>query len=248
MKYLIAIFIISMFMFSFASAEIKSLNIPSGTDAIPLLLGTAGLTRMGIEGDGTVNIYNNLNVVGSSNLTSNVMVGGNFSLENTQWDDMTIPLVLGKTTGVNVPSFDTFIDGTMAYSFIADDKIYVIQQMSHSYKLNSTIYQHVHMTPSSTNTGNVTICVEYTKADIGQPFPNTVTSCGTKYMNGTNYNHELNMAGNIGNFTGLSGIINARIYRNATTIGSAYPDKVFILTYDLHYEKDGFGSNEELIK
>jgi len=167
----------------------------------------------------------------------------------TQWEDMTMPINTAKTTGsTNVPSFDVFKNGTYAYSFVAGDQIFATQQMSHSYKLNSTIYQHVHMTPSSTNTGNVTICIEYTKADVNGIFPNTITSCGVKYMNGTNSQHILDMAGDIGSFSGLSGIINARIYRNATTTGSAYADKVFILAYDLHYQKDSIGSNEEYVK
>jgi len=180
---------------------------------------------------------------------NNVNVNGNLTLNNTVWEDMTMPINTGKTVGsTNVPSFDVFKNGTYAYAFVSGDQIFATQQMSHSYKLGSSIYQHTHIVPSSTNTGNVTICIEYTKSNIGSVFPDTTTSCGTTYMNGTASQHILQMDGNIGNFTGLSGIINARIFRNATTIGSAYADKIFILAYDLHYEKDSIGSNEELVK
>lgn len=203
-----------------------------------------GITIKNDPVDKRVLIGNGANVTKFENDGTMVFEG-----EAIVWDDMTMPINQGKVTGsVNVPSFETFKNGTYAYAFVASDQIFATQQMSHSYKLNSTIYQHVHLTPSSTNTGNVTICVEYTKSDINGVFGNTVTSCGVAYMNGTNSKHILDMTGNIGNFSGLSGIINARIYRNATTTGSAYADKVFILAYDLHYQKDTVGSRTESTK
>jgi hypothetical protein len=46
---------------------------------------------------------------------------------------------------------------------------------------------------------------------------------------------------------GLSSMIHCRLYRD-NTVANNFAGKLTILEFDMHYEIDGFGSSQELIK
>lgn len=197
-------------------------------------------------------------ITSAGNTTGNTTIGSEGIMlygTATQYDDIVFPLIGGTTPATNPPSLTQFKNGTYAYAFgnkIAnqESQLFATLQMSHSYKLGTDIDCHIHWAcgGSATTTNNVTWALEVTKADIGGVFGNAVTyrvnqSCGTAYT------HNLADWHSIGNFTGLSGVAQMRVYRDSAYVGDSYTgDDAFGLSLDCHYEKDSLGSRQEYVK
>lgn len=167
-------------------------------------------------------------------------------LMHRQWDDMTMPLITARPPASGNADCDTaFLNTTKACAFSTGESLEASLQMSHSYALGTDINCHIHWTSANNNTGNIIWGLEYTKQDMNLAFPATTTIyCTASNPSATGaYTHRVCDFGSIGNFTGLSGIAMARIFRNTT--GDTYGSDAFGLSLDFHYQKDTIGSASE---
>jgi hypothetical protein len=204
---------------------------------------------------GDVNVQNVQFTTGNSTGNITVDKAGNLQLLGTatQWEDLVMPILTSKVAGTKAPSLTQFRNGTYAMAFSnavagSEEEVFTTLQMSHSYKLNSTINCHIHYTCGTASANNITWALEVSKANINGLYPSSTTlkkvgSCTTAYT------HYLADFGSIGNFSGISGVAVARIYRNSANTTDNYTgDDAFGISLDCHYEKDSFGSNGEYVK
>jgi hypothetical protein len=184
--------------------------------------------------------------------------------DSTVWDDLMIPGFAVKTTGTSPPDFTTVFAGSGNIDYYAFDgaslleQVYFSVQMPHCWKEGGTIYPHVHFAPTSTNTGDlnsrvVRFSLEYTWAAINGTFgsPATFTMDSAGFVpNTSQWKHLLctNNTGIAGTGKTLSSVLMCRLYRDPTDAADTYPQDVAFLSFDLHYEIDALGSEQEYIK
>jgi hypothetical protein len=174
---------------------------------------------------------------------------GAYSYVPYVWDDMMIPLTSMRSPSTDPANCDTlFRNNVAACAFAINDNLVSNLQLSHSYALGTQIDCHIHWSSQNNNTGSVVWGLEYTKADLGSTFPTTTTIYCKQANNNTvgSYEHKLCDFHTIGNFTGLSGTVQMRLFRNIT--GDTYGSDAFGLSLDCHYQKDSVGSTSEFGK
>jgi len=173
---------------------------------------------------------------------------------DTVWDDLRVPLETAKTRGAAVPDYTQYKDdgaassGVYAYEFDDGDEIYFSVQMPHSWKEGSTIYPHIHWTPSSDvdPSDNVGIGLEYAWADINEDFPANTSAEERDIPTGVDNAdahllHDIPEAGIDGTGHTISSILLCRLYRQAA-VSDNYADPIWIFEFDIHYEMDMAGS------
>ena len=162
------------------------------------------------------------------------------------WNDLTADLSAGKAVGANAPTWATYRDGISAYSFDAGtmNEIWIVFHVLHDYAVGSKVYIHIHWSPNTTSTGVVRWGVEYTaqKGHNQGAFPATTTI----YLEDTvasndQYGHRIIEMSDTQAFSAnleTDSLILCRIFRDAANAADTFPDAVFGLTADVHYQVD----------
>ena len=216
-------------------------------------------TRAGANAGGAQQFVGGLRVGGDTNYFY-VTSGGEVSLNGaaTQWDDLRVagsqarPGVTAPTLGAFGPSGNL---RTLRFDAGQHDEIEFEIQMPHSWKLGSKLYPHVHWAPVSATTGNVVWELEYAWANADGTFgaPSSMAS-DAQAAGGMAWVHKLAPLKSGGNAyidgTGktLSSMLVCRLHRNAGSGSDTLNADVAFLEFDIHYEVDSFGSNEEYTK
>lgn len=181
------------------------------------------------------------------------------------WEDLRIEPVI-RNVGTLNPAFEQwFTDGSGSrgvylYSFTDEHtnekEINFTAQLPHQWK-GTDIYIHVHWIPYATqNSKKVVWGLEYNWANFGVAFGNTTivtsdttTSEDVNLIENKHYITEFAKITPTANQNGISSIIIGRIFRNSSdSIEDTYTSKTGLLYIDIHYEIDGFGSRELLVK
>jgi hypothetical protein len=173
------------------------------------------------------------------------------------WEDLRIEPI-ARTTGANAPTFEQWFTngagsrGVYLYSFddvaaVSEKEIFFTMQMPHAWKEGSTIYPHVHWHQSAATTP--VFQMDYRWANIGAAAGSFTTAytMATKampYVNGTIHQISTAAAGIDGTGKTMSSILQIKLYRN----DSAYQGDCLVTSFDIHYEIDSMGSNEEYVK
>lgn len=161
------------------------------------------------------------------------------------WEDLTADLSAGKAVGANAPTWATFRSGISAYSFHQNtmNEMWITFHVKHDYKVGSNGYLHIHWAPNTTSTGTVRWGFEYSVArghdQEAFPAPTTV------YVNHTiatnkQYQHIITEISDVQAFDLLEtdSLVLCRIFRDAGNAADTFPDPVFGLTADIHYQAD----------
>ena len=142
------------------------------------------------------------------------------------------------------------------YEFAEGDYVEFSCQLPHSYKEGTDLKPHLHWTPgdrgSEENGNTVTWMIDYTIANPDGTFVQSATVDLSDTVSGTDHEHEFTPSGTIsGTGVDVSAILYIKLYRSATgdtwstdTVGN----RPMILEFDIHFEVDGHGSDEELTK
>jgi len=179
------------------------------------------------------------------------------------WDDLRIVPGSFDYAGVADPSLENWQPGGSGrvfkiYKFKKNDVAYASTQMPHDYKEGTDLEFHIHWTPADrggAEAGNIVGWkVDYSIANVGSSFPASSTADLQHTCTGTDDFHEIvaSVAVNGSDLT-ISHIIELAIYRSDTGaddtwVGTTNAQSPGLLEFDIHYEKDGFGSREETTK
>ncbi len=176
----------------------------------------------------------------------------------TVWDDMfgDITKVKVKGSGVSLNDVENTIDFTASANL--DDYAIVVYQMSHKWKMGSTIYPHFHWVQESNSAPNFLIQYRWQKNGEAKTTAWTNYKCNTSnafaYSSGS-LNQITHGSGIVPpDGYGISDVIQIRILRdtgNTSAVFSSsdtYPGIVSISSVDCHYEIDTEGSRQEYIK
>lgn len=177
----------------------------------------------------------------------------------TTWDDLRIS---GASTrvGVTAPTLTAFLAAgglrVLVFGQAQHDEVHFEVQMPHDWKEGSAIYPHVHWCPITAEAGNVVWQLDYSWASHDGTFPAvaTVTSDATA-AGGTAWAHKMtalkDAAGNRyidGTGHTISSMLVCRLHRDAGVGADTLTEGVAFLEFDIHYERDSFGSASELKK
>jgi len=112
----------------------------------------------------------------TTDFPGNTLRADNLKLLVPVWEDLRFPAVgINPPGAASDPTRDT-TDGRLVFSASAVNIIAIQAQMPHGWYAGSTIYPHVHWSPTDTNTGNVLWRLSYKIADINGVFPGSFTS------------------------------------------------------------------------
>ena len=204
-----------------------------------------------VEGDRS--IEGNLSVSGTSTFYDNVTLSG----DGTSWGDMVTPLTRTQQGANSKPDFDSGRVGLLfPGSGDTSEKVYLTVQFQHDKKLGTAITPHVHYVQSVT--GTPVFEYYYKWYNPGGIIQHTGTwSTGTTrdgsraifaYGTGTAASGSLMQIAAFPDVTlsgeGLSSHFDMILWRNDSVVSG----DVLVKSVDIHYEKDGFGSDEAYTK
>lgn len=171
----------------------------------------------------------------------------------TLWEDMRIP---GSSVqrGASAPDLDPFLAAgdLLINRFdggVTTNQIYFQVQMSHTHKLGTAIWPHVHWVPVDANAGNVYWQLEYSWANINEAFPASTTIGIADAAAGVAWTHQLASFAIIEKAdTTVSSMLVCRLFRDPTNGADTYGSDAGLLEFDLHFENDMLGSRSESAK
>jgi hypothetical protein len=217
---------------------------------------TQGTERMKIDENGVIIMGDSIN----GNFTK-VTTNGSLSYEGdaTRWDDLKIPLNATNRGSSNQPEWllwrNNSSQGVWLWSFSknVEEELYFVMQLPHGWKEGSDLHPHVHWTTKTGVTGNAKWALEYTWANVGDPFAlpliisaNTITVGDASVA----YNHNLtNLPVISGSGKTLSSILVCRFFRDGDDFANdTIENEIQVFEIDFHYQIDSDGSNEEFNK
>ena len=162
------------------------------------------------------------------------------------WNDLVTPVTVAN--GASAPGLANIRDGIFGYYFDANlmKECFTNFHMGHDYIPGSMVYPHVHWVANTASSGVVRWGVEYTMArrhdSTGQiAFPTSQTIYIEQAI-GPNqqYIHFVNESpdgsGIPGTILEADSIIMCRFFRDGEHVNDTFPDAVFLLSVDLHYQ------------
>jgi len=172
---------------------------------------------------------------------------------HSSWDDLRFPVTAINPPGaVSDPTFDT-TNGTLLFGATGTDVIYVIAQMPHSWKEGTAVVPHVHWYKTTSAAGNVLWRLEYKKFPIGAVGDADFTAIdqATPAISDGNValTHALTSFGEI-DMTGLtlSDMLLMKVSRIGDNAADTYGADAALMEFDIHYQIDGLGSQQEFTK
>lgn len=193
--------------------------------------------------------------------TDEVMIGPSY-------EDMRVGAAL--RVGGTAPTLSQW-GGTNVYiyKFATGEQLFFTTQLSHTWRLGTSIHPHVHWTTddsTAASSGKVVLwTIDYTIADPDLQaagaapavslFAAPTTAITATYTfpdaNERQYAHFLTEASSeiaMTTWTVPSVVIMGRLSRTAVGGGNDYAGDVFLVEFDFHFQVDGLGSDSELTK
>jgi len=200
-------------------------------------------------------IKEDLTVTGDLTVEGKVVLESDLVLKDTVWDDLRVPMQNTLINPANSePNFEEWIDGIYAYHFDPgnddDWSLHFAVQLPHSYKVGTNLRPHLHWAPKTDNTGNVVWEIEYVAAPRNGTFPASASnSTITVAADGVVNKHQIAEFDEIsGTGFGISTMLLCRLTRLGDDGADTFTGDAVVLEFDLHFEIDGFGSDDEHVK
>ena len=176
----------------------------------------------------------------------------------TQYEDLRID-GMSTRVGSTAPTDETGFRGDSKHSvrnFVHTqaDEVQFTVQLPHAWREGSTLHPHVHFAPwvqGSASTNEAQFVLEYYWANLDAQFPATTASVAMyKSWTGDKQWYHF-IADDLAPITAsgktFSSLLKCRLYRDNTP-ASNLAGKVTFLYFDIHYEADALGSNQEYTK
>jgi len=170
-------------------------------------------------------------------------------LTDTTWDDMRAPAQAINGAGANAPDWSSTYVGWL-FDDVVDETVQLALQMPHNWKQGSTIYPHIHWMPMNTNSGNVVWEMNYKWTNVGEVEGTSFTTdTVTVAAGGTARMHKISAFSAIdGTGMTLSSMFSVQLSRLGSDGSDTFNTDTLLKEFDIHYEIDGFGSEEEYEK
>lgn len=168
-------------------------------------------------------------------------------------DDLRMPATASKLGGLKDPNWvqlrDDGAGSTGVYSYAFDknteEELFFACQLPHNW-VGTDLAPHVHWAPASSGIASSTVRwgLEYSWADIDAVFPTTSTIYGEATQTVANRRHYMTFFTGGISATGksYSSMLMCRLFRDASHANDTYASDAFLLEFDIHYEKSGFGT------
>ena len=169
----------------------------------------------------------------------------------TSWEDLKAPSTAINPIGLAAPPTRNATTGLLDFDAAGTNTVAIALQMPHAWKLERAISPHIHLWYPDANAGNSVWKLEYQFAKIGGNFAGSYTSdTKTFAAPGAANRHELHAFDDIV-MTGVDGV-SAMIVILLSRIGGdgadTYAAALPMLEFDVHYQVDSLGSDEETTK
>jgi len=202
-------------------------------------------------------VFTSMQVGNSSDYVSLDSEGVHLNGDATVWDDKEFPLG-GQRISAPASKVVESTNNLIAYTTNCPltDYVWMNIQMSHSKKLFSPVYPHLHWNQDSTKRpnwlvqyrwlyGGITIPSTWSYSTISAPvFPLTAGIAQiTNFVPITPSSNE-----------GLSAILQVKLKRDSSNTSAKfastdpYGASAFAQSFDIHYERDSMGSRQEYVK
>jgi len=193
--------------------------------------------------------------MGSRNIASQLNVGdiqGNsyFRIEEdgsiqmlgnaSMWDDLRFPSTQTKLGSNLKPDFDQTNVGLLFPQNDATEVVYVNVQMSHTYKIGTSIFPHVHFVQSAATVPVFKMAYRwYDKGASAIAAFTTIATTGLVFPYTSGSIHQVAVFPNIvPTVVGLSSMLDIKLYREDNVVTG----DVLVKEFDIHYEIDSLGS------
>lgn len=241
----------------------SAVNFIGTTDGKSLMVKTNNRKRVNISSNGITTIGDGTNQV-------KIDSAGHFTLEGsaTNFNDITVAPLSTFRDGTNGPLFTSMKNngsgsrGVQTFTFqdlsaSNEQEVFFSIQMPHNWKEGTTIYPHIHWSPQTNTSGAVVWGFEYSWADYDATtpiaFPNTtiITTTSATVTGSDVDKHLITAFGSLtpsGTQGKISSILVCRLFRNSSNAADNYAGNAALLSFDIHYEMDGIGSNSLYVK
>lgn len=171
---------------------------------------------------------------------------------DTYWDDLKAPFTSTRRGAADKPDFDYTNAGLLFPTNDTTEFVTAIMQFSHARKAGTDIEPHIHW--DQINSNDVVWSMVYKWYQPGAAVPATwlkliEQSDAFTYTSGTL--HQITTFGTIdgSGISGVSSILKVKVYRDDAVAGGAGTgDDALATEFDVHYQIDSPGSDQEYIK
>jgi hypothetical protein len=166
---------------------------------------------------------------------------------DTYWTDLVTPLTTTRRGSNSRPDFDETNVGYLFPQNDATEILYFIVQLPHSYKEGTSIYPHVHWRQAADQTPVFKLAYKWYNNGAAPPAEFSIYEMSTKvftYASGTLGQISKGAAPIAGTGKTISSMILCKLYRE----DNAYTGDVLTDQFDIHYELDQPGSDDEYEK
>lgn len=161
------------------------------------------------------------------------------------WQDLLAAIDV-KGTGVNDPTWETFITNISAYRFGINDECWFYIHLPHDYKWGTPIYPHVHWSTVSATTANLTwnITYSYARGYGIDAFPATSSISITQAGSGVANRHMIAEPAEGSGITLSTAEPDGLLLMRLKLTANSQPTDPFVFFCDLHYYSDGTLTHE----
>jgi hypothetical protein len=187
-------------------------------------------------------IHNNYLALTGGTLT------GHLTLGDTVYDDMQFPSIRARLGANEKPDFDYDEIGLLFPQNNEAEYVLFAEQFSHSYKNGTSIYPHVHYIQDEPEVVQFMMQYRWYNNSDAVPSWTVIQTVGAvfPYVSGTTMMQMVTFLPISGaHINGVSSWFEGRLYRR---VNDGVVGDVLVKSFDIHYEKDGVGSDEEYQK
>lgn len=163
-----------------------------------------------------------------------------------RYDDLLGPITSSRVGANNKPDFDATNVGYLFPQNDTGEVLYMVFQMPHAWKEESTVYPHVHFL--QTGSSMPVFKISYAWHSIGGTVPAfatlTMSTAAVSYTSGSIHQIATNTSGISGSGKTISSLLLCKLYRDDNIVSG----DVLVWAMDVHYLRDSHGSKQEYVK
>ena len=174
-----------------------------------------------------------------------------FADDSLLWDDLQVNLSSVRLPASGAPTWTAYKGGfVLSFSKTADNKIYFLGQLPHSYKQGSDIEMHLHLAYPNAGVGDIRWNFTHSWANMGDDFPaETPATKDIASPNDADNHQYADIADMTGTGKQISSVLICSLEREGSdAVNDDYDDVVYLTALDFHFQKDTVGSREEAAK